>query len=142
MTQKKESISQRQLRERDHQKVKGIFRNLEQPGAPLRFPFRKYKEDGVKWYTFNHGEEYEIPFMVYEHLNKKCFNTISNLSIGNTGSPAMVLDHMGRPLITNEKQEHRFAFSLTSFKKLKDFDMEMKPEMKPASDLNQALLPQ
>lgn len=123
MTKAKESNAQRLRRERDHQKVRAIFKNLEHPGAPVKFPFRKYKEDGVQWYEFKHDQEYEIPLMVYDHINKGCFNQIESLIAGGGG----IVDHRGQPATQNHiTKEHRFAFVQTSVRGLRDYD-DMQP---------------
>lgn len=124
MSKKVETTSQKQKRERDHQMVKGIFKNLEMPGGSLKFPFRRYKEDGVKWYDFKHDQEYEIPFMVYEHLNKGCFNVRDQLPTSGSATGVLLFDANGNRIAQNTKPEHRFAFIQTSFKNIRDFQAE------------------
>lgn len=57
-------------RERDLEKVKGIFRFYEvnMPDATLSFNFKKYKEDPVERYDLINNKFYELPRMVAEHL--------------------------------------------------------------------------
>lgn len=136
-----ETTNQKQKRVKDHQIVKCIFKNLENPGAPLdAFPFRKYKEDGVKWYPqkggkFEHNKEYEVPYMIYEHLNKNCFNIIEPMYSAAMGTTGGLLDAYGRPVMQTVK-EHRFAMVLTSFINIRDDEIsnemrEVKPKQEP-----------
>jgi hypothetical protein len=56
---------------KERKMVKGIFKNIECPGAMHTFHFRKYKEP-VKTYYLMDGGEYELPIEVVEHLNQNC----------------------------------------------------------------------
>lgn len=55
-------------REKDHEMVKGIFKNYETPGGWFAFSFKKYKEDPVTRYELMDGEIYTIPRMVARHI--------------------------------------------------------------------------
>ena len=66
------SPEQAKQREADHRLVKGKFVNNECKGGTVKFPFRKWRGDAVKWYLMRDGEEYEIPIMVAKHLNENC----------------------------------------------------------------------
>ena len=57
-------------RDKDRQKVKGIFRFYECPGSTMGFVFKAYKGDQVEKYNFVDGQTYEIPLGVAKHLNK------------------------------------------------------------------------
>lgn len=102
----------------DHQIVKGVFKNYQQTkNNPIRFPFRKYKQDPIKWFPedkngrpdyFVDGRTYEIPLMVANHLNNDCFRPIHQ----------NMQDEKGRPLpetMVSEKK-HRFGFVNTDFR--------------------------
>ena len=101
----------------DHQIVKGVFKNFKQKNEPVRFVFRKYKEDSIEWYPkdingkkqyFNDGKTYEIPLMVANHLNNDCYREVHQ-----NGQ-----DDMGRPLpetVVGSKL-HRFGFMNTDFR--------------------------
>lgn len=73
--QKKESIRTEKkpdlkwLRDRDKQKVKGIFRFHEVPGGVMSFIYRMYKEDAPETFSLEDGKVYEIPLGVAKHLN-------------------------------------------------------------------------
>lgn len=64
---KKQSL--KYLRDKDREKVKGVFRFYECPGAVLSFPFKKWKEDPVEVYHLKDGQTYELPLGVAKHLN-------------------------------------------------------------------------
>jgi hypothetical protein len=57
---------------KDTRIVKGIFKNNELPGAPLKFSFLKYKEVPLESYYFEDGKVYEVPYMIAHHLNNNC----------------------------------------------------------------------
>jgi hypothetical protein len=56
-------------REKDRQKVKGVFRFYEMPGGVLSFSYRAYKEDEIENFELVDGQMYEIPLGVAKHLN-------------------------------------------------------------------------
>ncbi|HXB11352.1 MAG TPA: hypothetical protein VNZ45_05155, partial [Bacteroidia bacterium] len=64
------------MRDRDREKVKGIFRYHEVPGAAFAFCHRIYKEDPVEKYNLLDGEMYELPLGVARHLNEACWYPI------------------------------------------------------------------
>lgn len=53
----------------DNKLVTGIFKNLEDPGGTIQFPYRKHKEDDIVTYTLTDGERYDLPLCVARHLN-------------------------------------------------------------------------
>jgi len=57
-----------QLRERDNEIVRGMFRFDEVPGGTLIFSYRKYKKDPIRNYSLIDGNTYEIPRGVAKHL--------------------------------------------------------------------------
>ena len=63
----------RYMRDRDREKVNGVFRNYEVPGGVMDFVYREYKEDKVERYTLKDGEIYSLPRGVVRHLNKNCW---------------------------------------------------------------------
>lgn len=67
MAHKREELEYR--RDRDSEKVKGIFRYHEVPGGVLKFSFRKYPTDPIDTHVFIDGQTYEIPLAVATHLN-------------------------------------------------------------------------
>lgn len=61
------------MRDRDREKVKGIFRYHECPGGIMSFVFKAYREDPVERFDLIDGQVYEIPLGVARHLNKNCW---------------------------------------------------------------------
>jgi len=57
-------------RDKDREKVKGIFRFFECPGSELSFVYKAYKEDDVEKFTLIDGEIYTLPISVAKHLIK------------------------------------------------------------------------
>lgn len=57
-------------RDKDREKVKGIFRFYEVPGGTMSFVFKAYKEDPVERFDMVDGQVYEVPLGVARHLNK------------------------------------------------------------------------
>lgn len=117
----------------DHQKVRGVFRNLRQKNSPLRFPFRKYKQDPIKFYPedvngkpnyFIDGQTYEVPLMIANYLNNQCYREVNRLQLNNGQyTNQHMRDSNGNfiydaPVETIEKQ-HRFMFVSTDFKPVK-----------------------
>lgn len=49
--------------------VKGVFKNLECPGAEIEFAYRKFPQDPIRLYKLKDGETYEIPLCVAKHIN-------------------------------------------------------------------------
>ena len=89
-----------QMRKEDSKIIKGVFRDNELHGGTVSFPFRKWKGDPVKNYTFTDGQEYEIPLAVAKHLNSGCCYEKHSYLLGTDGKP-----------IKNPKKEHRFSFT-------------------------------
>lgn len=67
---KKAKASLKFQRDKDREKVKGIFRFYEVPGGSISFNFRKYKQDPIERYDMVDGQVYTIPLGVARHLNK------------------------------------------------------------------------
>lgn len=61
------------MRDKDREKVKGIFRFHECPGGVMSFVYKFYKEDPVERFDLIDGQVYEIPLGVAKHLNKNCW---------------------------------------------------------------------
>lgn len=99
----------RQMREKDHRIVKGIFRCYEPRGGSMTFSFKKHKGDEVLKYTMVDGDIYEIPLMVAKHLNQNCYYP----------RHSHVLDANGHPSIEVGKKVQRCSFESLEFQ---DFD--------------------
>jgi hypothetical protein len=70
--ERKETLKRtlRYQRDKDREKVKGIFRYFEVPGGCMSFVHKIYKEDKVERYDLMDGEVYTLPLGVAKHLNK------------------------------------------------------------------------
>jgi hypothetical protein len=58
------------MRDKDREKVTGIFRYHELSGGTMAFSIRLYKNDPVETYTMKDGEVVTIPLGVAKHINK------------------------------------------------------------------------
>lgn len=72
------------LRDRDREKVKGIFRYFELPGGTLEFVFSKWG-DPVTKYKLKDGDVYSIPIGVAKHLNSNCWYPLKKHSFDANG---------------------------------------------------------
>ncbi len=120
----------------DHQIVKGVFRNLKQKNAPVRFPFRKYKQDPIKFYPadvngkpnyFLDGQTYEVPLMIANYLNNRCYREVSRVVMtGENYGKQHARDVHGNFIFEapNEyiDKDHRFMFVNTDFKPVKGWE--------------------
>lgn len=66
------------MRDRDAEKVTGIFKNLENPATnggrgAVVFSYKIYPGDEVEVYELLDGERYTLPRGVARHLNNNCF---------------------------------------------------------------------
>lgn len=99
-------------RDRDREKVKGIFRYFEMPGAYMEFVYRGHKGDPVEKYSMIDGQTYEIPVGVARHLNNDGWYPEYDFIAG--GKTINVPG--GKP--TNmriSKKVHRFGFQKLDF---------------------------
>jgi len=76
-------------RERDHQKVKGIFHFYEVPGGTLSFMYCFYPGDPIESFDLKDGEIYEIPFGVAKHLNNNCWYPVHSYMQDETGKSSV-----------------------------------------------------
>jgi hypothetical protein len=87
--------------------VKGIFKNLEAPGATLAFPYRAYPHDEIRMYTLEDGKTYEIPICVAKHINNNC-NEKAHVYLRNLDG-----DMIRDPKVIPARQ--RYQFQSTEF---------------------------
>jgi len=97
----------------DSKIVEGRFLCFEPRGGSVSFPFRKYKWDSTKEYSFKDGETYKIPAGVARHLNG--IDITSKKINGTTNSCAYVThnyeqDSAGKVSIQVGKWNRRYAF--------------------------------
>lgn len=86
---KDEKPSLKYQREKDREKVKGIFRFYEVPGGSMSFVFRKYKGDPIERFNLNDGAVYTIPLGVAKHLNNNGWYPIHKYALDDEGKPSM-----------------------------------------------------
>jgi len=98
-------------RDKDREKVKGIFRYYEVPGGAMSFVFKAYKEDPVEKYEFLDGEVYTIPLGVAKHLNKN----------GWYPEHQYLVDEAGKPSAKVGKKIRRFGFQSLEFIDIDEF---------------------
>lgn len=97
---------------KDNKIVRGIFRHHEAPGGKLNFPFRKWKKDGVKFYSLQDEAICEIPIMVAQHLK----NNVSYPILGH------MKDADGRELVSTRKVHNRVSFHPLNFSEEESVD--------------------
>lgn len=98
------------LKERDCEKVTGIFRCLEPIGGSLEMSACAYEGESPTKYQFQDGQEYTIPRYVARRLENE-FQGIG------TWYPthSHVLDERGLPTVQVGKKNRRFGFSSMTF---------------------------
>lgn len=103
----KKTASERltKARKEDEKLVKGIFKNVEAPGAEAMFSYRAYKEHPIQTFTLQDGETYEIPLGVAKHINRQCRYTRA----------ANLVDASGKPMIGSGKPIPRYEFISTDY---------------------------
>ena len=99
-------------RVKDNKIVRGIFKFEEVPGGTISFPFRKYKKDRIKKYTFEDGKVYEIPLCVAKHLNNN----------GKYPVHQHAKDKDGLTIMNVGRSVHRFSFRSLDFTDMSDSD--------------------
>lgn len=94
-------------REKDLEKVKGVFRFYEvnMPDATLSFNFRKYREDDIERYDLVNNKMYELPRMVAEHLVQNGKYVVHKYAKDKDGNTSMRVGEV----------KHRFGFESLEF---------------------------
>lgn len=107
-TEKKAYV--KNLRDKNTQKVKGIFRSFEPLGGMLEMTAMAYEGETPVKYTFLDGVEYEIPKYVARRFESE-FQGIG------TWYPthSHILDQFGKPTVSVGKKNRRFGFSSMEF---------------------------
>lgn len=98
------------LRERDCEKVRGVFRCFEPLGGTVSMTVMAYEGESPTRYDFMDGEEYEIPKYVAKRFE-------SDFQGIGTWYPthSHVLDQFGKPMVGVGKKNRRFGFSSMDF---------------------------
>jgi hypothetical protein len=114
MPKKTKATNLEYMRDKDREKVKGIFRYYEVPGGSMGFVIKAYKKDPVEKYELVDGQTYEIPLGVAKHLNKN----------GSYPVHAHSMDEGGKPSIRIGKKVRRFGFQSLEFIDIDEFSTE------------------
>lgn len=107
---KTEKPNLKSQRDRDREKVKGIFRFLEVPGGSMEFVYKAHKGDDVEKFTLRDGEIYTLPLGVARHLNKNVWYPVHSHAV----------DGNGVPLVTIGQKVNRCSFSPLEFMDIED----------------------
>jgi len=113
----------RYMRDRDREKVKGMFKFYEVPGGMMEFSYKAYKEDEVETFALVDGECYSIPLGVAKHLNNNGWYPEYSYVPGeaNTQGNAAYssLSQVGNPnkpnMMRMTKKIRRFSFQSLEF---------------------------
>lgn len=92
-------------RDKDREKVKGIFRFYEVPGGGMSFCYKAYKGEPVERYDLVDGMVYTLPLGVAKHLNKNGWYPIHQYSRDESGKPHMLIG----------SKKRRFGFQSLEF---------------------------
>lgn len=98
-------------RDKDREKVRGIFRFYEVPDGFMSFVYCAYEGDEIERYDMYDGQIYEVPIGVAKHLNKN----------GWYPEHAFVVDETGKPIAKVGKKIRRFGFQSLEFTDETDF---------------------
>lgn len=108
--QKKTKPNLRYQRDKDREKVKGVFHLLEAPGGTFSFSLKLYKDDPVETYHLVDGKIYTLPLGVAKHLNKNVWYPVHSHTVKEDGLPSMDVG----------KKVHRCNFQSLEFMDIED----------------------
>ena len=114
---KKKKQDLKYQRDKDREKVKGIFKFYEIPGGELSFVYRAYKEDPVEKFTLVDGNVYTIPLGVAKHLNNNGTYPVHKYLKDDTGNVSMKIGQKVR----------RFGFQSLEFVDIDEFENNPSP---------------
>lgn len=104
---KKETVTKKDLiikRDRDREKVRGMFKFYEVPGGTLSFVYKAYPGDKAEKYTMVDNQVYEVPLGVAKHLNKNGWYPVHAYTKTEAGTSVKV-----------GQKVHRFGFQSLDF---------------------------
>jgi len=114
---KKFKADLKKMYDEEKQIVRGRFLCFEPRGGSVTFVYRKYEWEHPVQYTFQDGEEYDVPLGVARHLNGIDITAKGvNGNINSCAYPvhAYQQDGSGRPAVTVGEHIRRYAFQTTS----------------------------
>ena len=133
MTREEVAKDIQRMRDRDAEKVTGIFKNLENPagnggrGAVL-FSYKCYPGDDNEVYELLDGERYTLPRGVARHLNTNCFYREYQHMDGQRGADGIrqgaADGRLQAASMQMSRKVHRYAFHSLEFM---DDDLDMIP---------------
>lgn len=100
-------------RDKEREKVRGIFRFHEVPGGTLSFCFKKFKGDPVERFDLIDGNIYSVPLGVAKHLNTNGAYPVHQHILNESGAPGISIGKMVR----------RFSFQSLEFVDTDDLPM-------------------
>ena len=106
-------------RDKDREKVKGIFHFYEVPGGVMGFSYKKYKGDAVEKYRLHDGQVYTLPLGVAKHLNSNGSYPVHQYQMDETGKPLMVIG----------KKKRRFGFQSLEFVDVEELQQAREEEL-------------
>lgn len=96
-------------RDKDREKVRGLFKFYEVPGGTLSFVYKAYKGDKAEKYTMEDNKVYEVPLGVAKHLNKNGWYPVHQHQRTENGTAVRV-----------GQKVHRFGFQSLDFVDLEE----------------------
>ncbi len=116
------------MRARDAELVVGVFKNMENAGASLRFGYHRYPDDPFETYELMDGETYQLPRGVARHLNNNCFYKEYRHLQGEQGQVGVRAAYndgsVNAERMHESRKVHRFAFHSLDY--MED-DLDMMP---------------
>jgi hypothetical protein len=97
-------------RDKDREKVRGIFRFYEVPGGSMSFVIKLYKQDQVERFDFLDGQVYTIPLGVAKHLNKNGWYPVHQYAV----------DEVGKSIAKIGQKVRRFGFQSLEYTEIDD----------------------
>ena len=114
----KPKVSLTYQRDKDREKVRGIFKNYEVPGGNFQFSYGPmYKGDQTERYDLEDGKIYTLPLGVAKHLNKNCWYP----------EHAHVIDEDGKPIAKIGTKHRRVGFQSLEFLDIDDLNPQGQP---------------
>ena len=111
----KDTIALKAQRERDKEKVRGIFRFYEVPGGTLPFSYGPmYKGDETERFDLVDGQVYTVPLGVAKHLNTNGWYPEYAFVQGETGTQGAYNAMTGTTMRIGTKKR-RFGFQSLEF---------------------------
>lgn len=84
------------LRDRDREKVRGVFHYHERRGGHVKFNYYGYDGDKVETYTLYDGQTYELPRGVAVHLNTNPMRAVYDWVKDESGNDVCMIVNWAR----------------------------------------------